>query len=385
MANTLTDVMPKILAIGLQRLRKRLVMPRLVNTDFSPDTATRGNTVNIPVPPSITTRAVSPDVTPTAAPAHTQSTVPIALDQWYEAPIVFTDKERLEVLDRSVQMAVEAAADALAERVNASIMGLYDEVYSIVGTAGTTPFTGGSPNTYAVASEARKVLNTNKAPMGERRIVVDPDAEEAAINLSEFADSSFAGSPDVLIEGDIGRKLGFDWFMDQQVPSHTAGSITTGAVAKAATNQALGTKAVVCTTAASTGAVDLKKGDIITFAGDSQTYVVTADVAEASAASDFSLNIEPGLKVALEGGEDLTLTATHVSNLAFHRDAFAIAVRQFLPPSAPQAQVMTMVDQATGLPLRLEVTRQNRQDYWAFDLLWGVKSIRPELAVRIAG
>src|SRR5690606_27985853 len=111
------------------------------------------------------------------------------------------------------------------------------------------------------------------------------------------------------------------------VPTHTAGTITTGLATKAATVQALGDKTIVCTTAAATGACALKKGDIITFAGDTQTYVLTDDATQSSAASDVTLNIEPGLKKALAGGEAVTVKASHVVNLGFHRDAFALAMR----------------------------------------------------------
>lgn len=71
-------------------------------------------------------------------------------------------------------------------------------------------------------------------------------------------------------------------------------------------------------------------------------------------------------------------------NLAIHRDCFALAVRAFRDP-ASDANIMTMVDDVTGLPLRLEISRQNKQDYWSLDLLWGVKVIRPELGVRVLG
>lgn len=384
MSNTLDDLKPKILAMALMRLRNRLVMPSLVNRDYSPDTATRGETVNVPVPPTVTTRAVSPGVTPSAAPDITEETTPIALDQWYEAPLHFTDKDRVETIDASVEMAVEAAADALAEKVNESVFARYYELYEYVGTAGTTPFTGSPSGDYSVATAARKVLNTNKAPLANRRLIIDPDAEEAAVNLSEFADASFTSQNGVILEGDLGRKLGFDWFMDQQVPTHTAGAWA----AESPTPTVNGAHSVGATTlavstddASETGSA--KQGDVFTIAGDTQTYTVLAD-ANTDASGEMSLSISPGLKVAVSGSEDITVKASHTVNIGMHRDAFALAVRAFRPPVS-NADVMTMVDDVTGLPLRLEVSRQNKQDYWSLDLLWGVKVIRPELGVRIAG
>lgn len=373
MANTLDDLMPKILARGLMRLRGRLVMPTLVNRDYDQAPAERGQTVNVPTPPSIDTREVSPSVTPPAAPGHEQTTVPISLDQWHEAPIYFTDKDRVEVIDEANAQAIDAAADALAEQVNGSVFDRYWELYEFVGTAGTTPF----DSNYGTATEARKVLNRNKSPLADRRMVIDPDAEENAINLSEFADSSFTSQNNVILEGDIGRKLGFDWVMDQQVPEHAAGDVNDGEVDG---SHSAGVEEVAISSA---NGGTYNQGDVISFAGHEQTYTVLEEVS-ITATETETVKISPALQEDVANDAAVSVESDHTVNIAMHRDAFALAVRTFRQP-ASQAQVMTMVDDITGLPLRLEVTRQNKQDYWSFDLLWGVKVIRPELGVRVAG
>jgi len=79
---------------------------------------------------------------------------------------------------------------------------------------------------------------------------------------------------------------------------------------------------------------------------------------------------------------------THVVNLAFHKDAFAYATRPLAASSMDMAlgsRIVTIQDPVTGVVLRLEVSRQHKQVVWEFDILWGAKLVRPELAVRIAG
>ena len=129
-------------------------------------------------------------------------------------------------------------------------------------------------------------------------------------------------------------------------------------------------------------------GDIITIAGDDQTYVLTAAATQASAATDVTLAFEPALKVALTGSEAITVKATHVVNLAFHRDAFALAMRPLMASVADYqlgSRFISMQDPVTGLVLRLEVSRQHKQTRWAFDVLWGTQLVRPALACRLAG
>ena len=80
--NTLTNVMPKILARGLMSLRQRVIMPRLVNGDYSQDAARKGDVVNIPIPVSQTATDVTPAETPPAPAAKTPGVVTLPLSNW---------------------------------------------------------------------------------------------------------------------------------------------------------------------------------------------------------------------------------------------------------------------------------------------------------------
>jgi hypothetical protein len=127
-----------------------------------------------------------------------------------------------------------------------------------------------------------------------------------------------------------------------------------------------------------------KQGDIITIAGHTQTYTVLAD-ATADGSGDATLTIAPGLQVALAGSEAITLKASHVVNLGFTREAFALVTAPFESDSMGNAEIASMRDPVTGLVLRLEVKRQYKQTKWEFDILWGSACLRPEFAARLAG
>lgn len=378
MSNSLAEVVPKILAQGLLALRENCVMPRLVNTDYGADARRKGSTIDVPIPSAVTAVAVTPS---TADPANADiapTSAQINLDQWYEAPFYLTDKEILESENGIIPMQASEAIKALANNVNGYLMGLYKGVYGVSGTAGTTPFATST----AEATEARKILNKQLAPLGDRRFVIDPDAESNALDLRAFQDMSFSGSAAAITEGQINRKLGFDWYMDQQVPTHTVTDFTAGAVT---VNGVHAVGATTISIAKATNASLVATGDILTFAGDSQTYAVTADAT--LIVGNTNVSISPPLKVATAGGEVVTKTPTHVANLAFHRDAFAFASRPLEDTMAGQlgSLVQSAVDPVSGLSLRLEVTRQHKQIRWAYDILYGGALVRKELAQRTLG
>jgi hypothetical protein len=53
MANTITNVLPKMLAKGVLALRQNAVTPSLVNRDYESIAAGHGNVINVPIPSAI--------------------------------------------------------------------------------------------------------------------------------------------------------------------------------------------------------------------------------------------------------------------------------------------------------------------------------------------
>lgn len=381
MANSLANIMPKILARGLLTLRELAVMPRLVNSDYSDEAKEKGDTIDVPIPTAASVISVTPSQVPPAGVSITPAKVQIALDQWKQNdPFNLTDKEMVEVdkNEHYLPMQASEAIKALANTVNAYIHAQYAGIYGYVGTAGTTPF-GVS---VADATQARKVLNQQLCPRTDRRGVLDFDAEAQALELSPFSDAEKVGSAVVKMDGEIGRKFGINWVADDAIGTHTAGT------ASGATTDNAGYAIGVTTfTLASAGTGTILVGDIFTIAGDTQTYAVITGDADVSGGG--TVVFEPPLKVAITtSATAITLKATHVVNLAFHRDAFAFATRPLVANTQDLAlgsKILSIQDPQTGLVLRLEVSRQHKRVAWEFDILYGAKLVRPELAVRIAG
>jgi hypothetical protein len=374
--NTTTNIVPQLLAQGLLALREMAIMPRLVNRKYEEEAGQKGSSIDIPIPSAISAGDVTPSYVPPDDSGISPTEVVLTLNQWKEAPFFLNDKEFLEVIDGTLPMQASEAVKAIANTVDSALLALYPGVYGYAGVAGTTPFATDTSE----FTQARKALNNQLAPMDPRFIVIDADAEANALELRAFQDMSWRGDREGIIAGQIGRKLGSDWFMDQNVPSHTAG--TASSATTDTTGYAVGLKTV---TLASAGTGTILVGDIITFAGDTQTYTVTSGDADVSGGGTVSF--EPGLKVAIEtSAHAITVKSSHVVNLAFHRDAFALATRPFAGSDPFGLGVyQSAVDPVSGLALRLEVSRQHKRTRFAYDILYGVKLVRAALAARLAG
>jgi hypothetical protein len=376
-ANSLTEVIPKLLAQGLMALRQNAVMPRLVNRSYDALAAEKGATINVPIPSAIAVQAVSPAATPPSTADISPTSAAIDLTKWYEAPFYMTDKDLLEAMEGTIPMQASEAVKALANQIDSDILAEYKGVYGYSGSAGTTPFV----TDLSDYTNARTVLNRQLAPINDRRVVLNPDAEGNALLLRAFQDASFGGGTGVIQQGDIGNKVGASWHMDQLVPTHTAGT-----AAGATTNTAGYAAGIKTVTLASAGTGTIVVGDIITFAGHTQTYTVTAGDTDVS--NGGTISFEPGLAVTLAASAiAITLKATHVANLLFHRDAFAYASRPLRDVEFADNLVamQSAVDPISGVTLRLEVTREHKRWRWSYDTLYGTKLVRRELATRIAG
>ena len=381
MSNTITNVLPKLLAQGLMALRENAIMTRLVNRQYENLAAQKGNVINVPIPSAIATRDITPSVTMNSNVDFSPTVALVTLDFWKEAPFHLSDNDMVSVMDGTIPMQASEAIKALGNAVDSYILGKHTGFYGLAGTAGTTPFA----TAIIEAGTARKLLNKQLAPMDNRRIVLDPDAEDAALRLSNILQFDQRGDQGGIISGSIGTKLGIDWYMDQNVPSYTPGTGWASGNIASTVGGAVGDTTLNIINATASGSINI--GDIFTLTADTagQQYVVTAE-ATISATVAVAISFYPALKTTVATGATLeVVSATYVANLAFHRDAFAWASRPLADIQGLGNAIMSAVDPVSGVALRLEVSRQYKQTTFSYDILGGANVIRRELGVKIAG
>jgi len=382
MANTLTVLIPKLLTGGMLTLRENAITPRLVNTGYSVTPQAPGSSITIPIPAAQAAAAVTPAATPPANVDHTPTSVTLTLDKWYKSDFHLSDQDMSQIAarDNFIPMQAGEAVKVLANQMDSDLLALYKNIYQYAGTAGTTPFAN---DARTWTTSARKLLNQSLAPLRDRSIVLDEDAEANAVDLEEFQNAAWAGDAQGIREGEIGRKLGADWYMNQNIPSHTKGTLAAGTALQLNAEVAAGAATLVLKDSGGSLTGTMTQGDLFTIAGHAQQYTVSA-LATASG-NLCTVTFTPVAATTYAISSAVTHIASHVANLCFHRDAFALGFSPILEDTFGLATQQSVQDPVTGAVLRLEVTREYKQVTFRYDVLYGVTTVRASQACRILG
>ena len=358
---------------ALPRLIENLVFPNLCYRDFSDTYSDLGDTIRIRKPVVLNAQMFN-EASGVNYQDMKEEAVDVKLDKLATVDAKASAIETAVNISDLNRVFIEPAAVALAEQINADGRKLGLDIPYAVGTAGTTP------DSLAAFAEARKMLNQNKAPTTGRVGMWDPEADAKFTQIPALVNAEKSGTTQALREGSIGRVFGIDNYMAQGVVKHDSG--VTGAEGVKLTAAAnVGATTIGLTGTTLTG--KLVKGDVLTILGN--TYVVTEDSAAASSNAIAGVKIYPGLKKAGNTNTNVTIAASHTANIVFNPMAFAYVTRPLINPDGQG--VASYVTSYNGISLR--VTRGYNQQYkrstYSMDVLYGYKTIYPELAVRVMG
>ena len=358
---------------ALPRLIENLVFPNLCYRDFSDTYSDLGDTIRIRKPVTLAAKMFD-EASGVDYQDMQEGAVNVKLDKLATVDAKASAIETAVNIDDLNRVFIEPAAVALAEQINADGLKLVEDVPYAVGTAGTTP------DSLAAFADARRMLNLNKAPTTGRVGVWDAEADAKFTQIPALVNAEKSGTTQALREGSIGRVFGIENYMAQSVAKHETG-ITAAEGVKLSAAAADGATTISLTGTSLTG--KLVKGDILTILGS--TYVVTADSATASSNAIANVSIYPGLKKAGNTNTNVTIAGSHTANVVFNPMAFAYVSRPLLNPDGQG--VASYVTSYNGISLR--VTRGYNQQYkrstYSMDVLYGYKTIYPELAVRVMG
>ncbi|MFW1763704.1 P22 coat - protein 5 family protein [Acinetobacter calcoaceticus] len=384
MANTLTGLTVTIFnALDVVSRELTGFIPA-VSSDMTYNRAAKGQTVTSPVAPAATASDITPGVTPPNDGDQVIGSTSMTITKARRVPVRWNGEEKL-ALDNNgasyntiLRDQFAQAMRTLANEVEADVAGLAVGASRAVGAAGTTPFATNLKD----SALALKALQDNGAPKGDLQLVIDTTAGANMRTLTQLTKANEANDDSLLRRGVLLDVHGFAIRESAQVVTPASG---TGASATTnAAGYAVGATAI---TLASAGTGTIVAGDVITFAGDTNQYVVVAGDTDVSNGGTITL-AKPGLRKAIPAAATaITVAATSTRNLAFARSAIALATRiPALPEGGDSADDrMIVTDPVSGLSFEIAIYRQYRQVQYEVSLAWGCAMVKPEHSIILLG
>lgn len=398
-------------------LKNNLVMGNLVNRDYEDEFVDsvngykKGSTVRIKRPENyIPARSTTLSVSDAE-----EATTTMVVDTQLNKGLQFTSQELTLMLSgpkgarRIGEQKIGPLMHAFANTIDLDLTNLYKKVYNWVGTPGQ------QIDSYPDYLKATERLNEMAVPMDRRSGILTPNDHVGLVGaFHNLYDTKVARS--ALERARLPLLGGDDVYMSQNVATHTVGPLggtplvnggaqnVTYATAKATMTQNLITDGWTAAAAAR-----VKAGDVFTIAGVYavnpvgkqqldflQQFVVQAD-ASSDGSGNATLSISPPIitsgayqTVSAAPADNAALTflgaagTNYRQNMTFHRDAFALAV---VPLELPDGAAFKARVTEDGLSVRVtsdfDITNDN--NIWRFDVLYGVRALRPELATRLSG
>lgn len=366
MANTFLT--PSIIAReALLILENNLVATNLFHRGHAEEFigAKVGDTITIRQPAAFTAQEFTSSITIQNA---EQVAVPFVVEKHFDISLEITAKQwTLELADFRAEV-INPVMAGFAQGIDAYVLGKATTVPNYVGTA-TDP-----PDSLADLAAVDKKLNDLKVPVMDRFAIINSTAKADMItNVSQVLDADKRGDGgEALRKAQIGEFLGIDWYMSQNVPSHTSNGPTSWVV-----NNGPGYAVGDRTMTIGSGSNDPVVGDVFTVDGDSDQHVVTAYTTN-------SVTFSPGLGAAVSNAAALTFVASHVANIAGHPFGMTVAIVPLeLPRGAAEAEYIG--DRGLGVRVVYDYNSTTKKDVISFDLLVGAKVQQEALLSRVLG
>ena len=268
-------------------------------------------------------------------------------------------------------------AQAMRAIVNAIETAVATEAYQnasrAVGTAGTNPFA----SNFDIIADARQVLEDNGCPIdGRLTLVANTTATAAMRKLAQLQKANESASDVLLRQGELLDLQGLMIKGSGGVIAHTQGT-GSGYLLNDASSAVGDT-----TIAADTGSGTILAGDVVTFAGTSDKYVVNT----ALSGGTFAIG-DPGLQAAETDNDAITVGASYAANVAFHQSAIELAARAPEQPFGGDAAVdrMTVQDPLSGMVFEVAAYLGYGKAMIDVTTLYGVKAWKPDFITNVMG
>jgi hypothetical protein len=377
--NTISSIVPDIYeALDIVSRELTGLIPA-VTMNASAERAGINQNIVVDVEPSGNVSDITPSMTVPEPTGQTSGSTIIQITKSRAAEFGFIGDDQKKLNTGPGYMGTRAnknaqAIRAIANEVELDLAGLQSTFSRAYGTPGTTPF--GTANDYTDASNVMKILKDNGSPISDNQLVINTSAGANFIGKQSAVNA--AGTDSMLRQGVLLDLAGMPLRESAQIQTAAVGTGTNY------TSSAAGFAVGSTTIALITGSGTVLAGDVVTFAGDANQYVVTTGVA----APGNIVIAAPGLRQALPASaKALTIVAASARNMAFNRSALVLAARS---PARPEEgdmaeDVIVITDPRSGLSMEFAMYKGYRKVRYEVALAWGVKNIKPEHTALLLG
>jgi hypothetical protein len=390
---------------ALRVLENSLTFTKQVNRQyddkFGVEGAKIGTTLNVRKPPRYVGRTGQALQIESAV----ETQVLVTLNTQFGVDLQFSSQDLALSIDDFSDRFIRPAIATVANKIDQDGLALYKQIYQTVGTTGTVP------NALLTYLQAGVKLDEAATPMdGQRSIVFTPMMQATIVDALKGLFQQSSAIAEQYAKGQMGRAIGFDWYMDQNCATHTVGVITGSTPL---VNGALQTGSSIITDGWAAAASTLNIGDVIQLAGvfsinpqsrqstgSLQDFVVTATTSDSAGAMTIPISpsiVTSGAQQTVSGSPADNAVITIFSQasaaasgdvtptgLAFHKDAFTLVTAD-LPLPGGVDMAARVSDKQLGMSIRMVRAYDINSDQFPcrLDILYGWAVLRPELACRI--
>ena len=387
MANTLTSLIPTLYEALDVVSREMVGFIPAVTRNSSADRAALNETILVPITTPQSAADTVPGVTAPNTGDQTINNVSMTIAKSKHVPIRWNGEEQRGMNNAGTynQVLMNQFAQGFRTLTNLIEVDLFNTTLAnasrAYGTAGTTPF--GTAGDLSDISQTLKLLKDNGAPSDLQFVAGTTAFANLRGKQSVLFKVNESGTSDLLRNGILGRLEGFDLHESAAVVAQTAG---TGA---SYTTTTAGFAAGTTSIPLITGTGTINSGDVITFAGDANKYIVNTGI---SAPGTITIGA-PGLLQAIPASATaVTVGPSRTPNLAFSRSAVQLITRAPQMPMGPNGEHMDMAedviqvtDPVSGLTFDIAVYRQFMQLVFHVRIAWGTQGIKPNHTVALLG
>lgn len=207
---------PSIIAReALMVLRNNAVLANLVHRDYSSEFVNGvGDTISIKKPATFQAKEFIDEINLQDA---TETSIPVKMNKHLDVSFAVTSEElTLDIVDFSEQLLVPAM-QAFADKIDKYIIALEKDVKT------NRVAHENGPITPADIIAARKMLGDSSTPLSGRKLVIGTAAEADLLNTELFVSAEKVGDDGTALrEASLGRKFGFDTYVDQNIEKEGA-------------------------------------------------------------------------------------------------------------------------------------------------------------------